>query len=66
MQDKELNPFWVNAQEGKYRVIDGSDYTWLEAANEQTAEHYTDLLNKAFKSGYKNGYRHGRIANRNV
>lgn len=60
MSDEHLSPFWVNANEEKYQVIDGSDQTWLETTNEVTAEHYVDLLNKAFKSGFKKGFRKAR------
>ena len=60
MSDEHLNPFWVNTNEEKYQVVDGSDQTWLETSNAVTAEHYVDLLNKAFKSGFKKGYRKAR------
>lgn len=62
MHDQALPPFWVDTKEGKYLVLDGNDNTWLESANAQTAEHYMDLLNKAFKSGFQQGYRQGRVA----
>tara|TARA_R110002111_G_scaffold77674_1_gene123359 strand:+ start:51 stop:242 length:192 start_codon:yes stop_codon:yes gene_type:complete len=60
MSDEELAPFWVNTNEGQYQVVDGSDRTWLETSNAATAEHYVDLLNKAFKSGFKKGFRKAR------
>ena len=60
MNDEELSPFWMNTHEGLYQVVDGSDRTWLETANAMTAEHYVDLLNKAFKSGFKKGLRKAR------
>jgi hypothetical protein len=65
MNDDELNPFWVDTQEGKYQVFDGNENTWLETANAQTAKHYMDLLNKAFKSGFKQGYRQAKIPTNN-
>lgn len=61
MSDEELTPFWVNANEGMYQVVDDSDRTWLETANAMTAEHYVDLLNKAHKSGFKKGLRKARM-----
>lgn len=61
MNDEALNPFKVNTHEDKYQVLDGNDNAWLETANTHTAEHYMDLLNKAFKSGFKQGYRQGRV-----
>ena len=61
MSDEELTPFWVNTNEGQYQVVDGSGRTWLETASAMTAEHYVDLLNKAFKSGFKEGVRKARV-----
>jgi hypothetical protein len=61
MSDEELTPFWVNTNEGKYQVVDGGDRTWLETPSAMTAEHYVDLLNKAFKSGFKEGVRKARV-----
>ena len=65
MSDEELAPFWVNINEGQYQVADGSDRTWLETSNAATAEHYVDLLNKAFKSGFKKGFRKARAGSNN-
>lgn len=61
MSDEEHTPFWMNINDGVFQVVDGSDQTWLETANEVTAEHYVDLLNKAFKSGFKKGFRKARL-----
>lgn len=60
MNDEQLSPFWVKTNEGKYQVIDASEQTWLETSHMATAEHYVDLLNKAFKSGFKQGVRKAR------
>jgi len=62
MKDDELNPFWVDSQKDKHQVLDINANTWLETANAQTALHYMDILNKAFKSGFKQGYRQAKIA----
>ena len=61
MSDEELAPFRVNTNERLYQVVDDSDRTWLETANAMTAEHYVDLLNQAFKSGFKKGVRKARL-----
>jgi hypothetical protein len=61
MKDEELSPFWVNTKEGRYQVLDASEQTVLETTNAVTAEHYVDLLNKAFKSGFKKGFRKARV-----
>ena len=53
--------FWVNSNEGQSQVVDGGDRTWLEIASAMSAEHYVDLLNKAFKSGFKEGVRKARV-----
>jgi hypothetical protein len=53
MSDLELTPFWVNINQGMYQVVDGNDRTWLETSNAVSAEHYVDVLNKAFKIGFK-------------
>ncbi|MEP1446526.1 MAG: hypothetical protein ABJK37_10500 [Paraglaciecola sp.] len=60
MNDEQLSPFVMSTQEGKYQVIDGNEQTWLETSSEMTAQHYIDLLNKAFKSGFKTGFRKAR------
>ncbi|WP_339725695.1 hypothetical protein [uncultured Paraglaciecola sp.] len=62
MNDEQLSPFGVSTNEGKYQVVDGNEQTWLETSNAMTAEHYVDLLNKAFKSGFKKGFREGRTS----
>lgn len=61
MNDKEQCPFGVNINEGKYQVVDDSERTWLETSNAVSAEHYVDLLNKAFNSGFKKGVRKVRL-----
>ncbi|MGK0305429.1 MAG: hypothetical protein ACI8UG_001177 [Gammaproteobacteria bacterium] len=61
MNDAELSPFRVNTKEGRYQVLDASEQTVLETPNAVTAEHYVDLLNKAFKSGFKKGFRKARV-----
>ncbi|MBU3005756.1 hypothetical protein [Paraglaciecola arctica] len=60
MNDERLSPFVLNTNEGKFQVVDGNEQTWLESSNEMTAQHYADLLNKAFKSGFKTGFREAR------
>lgn len=60
MSEEHLSPFWVDTNEEKYQVVDASDQTWLETSNAATAEHYVDLLNRAYKSGYKQGFRKAR------
>ena len=61
MSDEELSPFWMNKNDTQFQVVDDSDRTWLETSNAATAEHYVDLLNKAFKSGFKKGVRKARL-----
>ena len=61
MSDEEQSPFWMNQNDTQFQVVDDSDRTWLETSNAATAEHYVDLLNKAFKSGFKKGFRKARV-----
>ncbi len=60
MNDDEMNPFWVEDDEGVFRVVDGVGQTFLQIRDRATAEHYVDLLNKAHRTGYKSGYRAGK------
>jgi hypothetical protein len=61
MNDEKLSPYRVNTNQGCYQVLDASEQTVLETPNAVTAEHYVDLLNKAFKSGFKKGFRKARV-----
>jgi hypothetical protein len=61
MSDLELTLFWVNINQGMYQVVDDNDRTWLETSNAVSAEHYVDLLNKAFNKGFKEGFRKARV-----
>jgi hypothetical protein len=42
-------------------VLNASEQTVLETTNAVTVEHYVDLLNKALKSGFKQGFRKARV-----
>ena len=61
MSDEESSPFRLNKNEGLYQVVDGSEQTVLETPNAVTAEHYVYLLNKAFKSEFKKGFRKAHV-----
>lgn len=61
MSDEQLSPFRVNKNEGRYLVVDDSEQTVRETMNAVTAEHYVDLLHKAFKLAFKLGARQARV-----
>jgi hypothetical protein len=56
----DTNPFRTEQQGDRYRVEDGTGRCMLECRDRASADHYVDLLNKAYASGYRAGYRAGK------
>ena len=52
----------VISAEDKFQVIDNKQQTIIECRDETNAHHYAVLLNKAYASGYKTGYKIGRAS----
>jgi hypothetical protein len=57
MPDLEPVPYRVNPRDGRFEVRDGSDRVMVTCRDEGTAANHTDLLNQAYRHGYKTGYR---------
>jgi hypothetical protein len=56
----ENRPYRCRQQGDRYRVEDAGGNCVMECADRLSAEHYADLLGKAYASGYKAGYRAAR------
>ncbi len=62
MDNDELVAYRIDAHEGRYRLLDVEGSTLLECQDETSARHYADLMNKAWRSGFRAGYRTGKQA----
>ena len=64
MSESEEQPYRVDRQDGRIRVLDESGRVTMVCGDESSATHYAVLLNEAYRRGYKAGYRAGKkIAN---
>lgn len=52
-----MQPYRVDAGPDVYRIVSAQGTTILQCKDETSAHHYVDLLTKAYRSGYKSGYR---------
>ena len=55
--------FRVEQRDDKFDVVNQSDVVVMECRDEASAQHYAQLLSKAYSAGYKSGLRHGRSQN---
>ena len=53
-------PYQVVMQQSDYAVVDSSKRTVVTCRNEHNAQHYAELLNRAYERGYKAGYKAGK------
>ena len=60
MSDVEPEPFRVNARDGRFEVLDRSNRVMMVCGDEGSATNYVDLLNQAYRQGYKSGYREAK------
>ena len=63
MHDVKEDPYLaysVKEQNSRFEVCAASGRTILVCEDEGSASHYASLLNEAYHSGYKVGYRDGR------
>ena len=56
----ESPPYAVEQDDGKFAVVSATGMNILQCSDRRSAEHYVDLLNKAYRAGYKAGYRAAR------
>jgi hypothetical protein len=54
--------YQVVKQQNAYTVADSSNRTVVTCHNELNAQHYAELLNKAYERGYKAGYKAGKLS----
>lgn len=60
MGQSESHVYRVNERDAKFEVLSESGRVILLCENEPSALGYAVLLNEAFQSGYKRGYRDGK------
>ncbi len=66
-KDEELEPYWMDesCDDGhmtSFRVVDGLGQSVLASKDSATALHYVEILNRAYRAGYKKGFRAAKKA----
>jgi len=56
----ERQPYTVEPEDGRFRVLDWEGNVILVCGNSPSAEQYAVLMNQAFRCGFNAGYRKGR------
>ena len=64
MSDTESS-YRVAEESSKFDVVAPDGRSIMTCSNAQSASHYADMLTKAYRLGYKTGYRAARIATQN-
>jgi hypothetical protein len=62
MDNDESVTYRITAHDGRYRLVNAEGNTLLECQDEASARHYAELMNKAWRSGFRAGYREGKQA----
>jgi hypothetical protein len=57
----ERQPYTVEPEESRFRVLDWEGNVILVCADSQSAEQYAVLMNQAFRCGFSAGHRKGRL-----
>ena len=52
--------YHVVEESGKFRVIDPQGQSIMVCHDDQSADHYASMLTKAFRQGYRTGFRDAR------
>lgn len=50
-------PYTIEETEAGFRVLSPDGYPVLECRDRHSADHYVELLSRAYRNGYKAGYR---------
>jgi hypothetical protein len=58
--DEEQDAYEVAEDERGFHVRDSSGMTIMTCRDRRSADHYATLLDKAYRKGFKAGYRAGR------
>lgn len=53
----DASPFRAIPRDAKVDVMDDSEQVVLTCGDSRSAEHYTVLLNRAYRQGFRAGYR---------
>lgn len=56
----ENEPYTVQPEDGRFRVVDWEGNELLACGDQPSAEQYAVLMNRAFRRGYKAGFRKAR------
>jgi hypothetical protein len=57
---EESEPYTVQPEAGRFGVVDWEGNVILMCGDLPSAEQYADLMNRAFRRGFKAGFRKGR------
>ena len=58
--DAEPDPYHVSPREGRFEVLDRTGRAVMVCHDEGSATNYAELLNQAYRMGYKAGYREAK------
>jgi len=58
----ENDPYTVEPDAGRFRVVDWEGNVILACGDSPSAEQYAELMNRAFRRGFKAGFRKARKA----
>ena len=53
-------PYRFEELDEVFRVLSPDGYNVLDCHDRHSAEHYVELLNRAYRNGFKAGYRTGK------
>ena len=54
------DPYYVQQDDAGFRVRDDNEVTLMTCSDRRSAEHYATLLNRAYRKGFKAGFREAR------
>ena len=60
----ESEGYHIEQDEGRWRLCSAAGNVVLAGTDPHSAVHYLELLNKAYRAGYKAGYRDAREGDR--
>lgn len=55
----EEEAYQVRFEEGRHQIVDAEGNVYLDCGDPASAGHYAELMNRAFRRGYKAGLRKG-------
>ncbi len=63
MSSEQESIFFIEETDGRFRVSNAeSGLCYLTTSNKGNAQHYLELMDKAYKLGFKAGYKKGKFS----